>query len=143
MIILDTNVVSELFRPRPDPTVARWLDRQDEADLHLTTMTAAELLEGALRLPAGARRSALVGAVATVLDADFAGRVLPFSAEAALDYAELMTTRRRSGNPIGPQDAIIAAIARSSNAALATRNTRDFAGVGLHLIDPWVPDHLA
>ncbi|WP_249407050.1 hypothetical protein [Plantibacter sp. CFBP 8775] len=54
-----------------------------------------------------------------------------------------MTTRRRSGNPIGPQDAIIAAIARSSDAALATRNTRDFAGVGIHLIDPWVPDHLA
>lgn len=141
MIVLDTNVISELFKPSPDPTVTRWLDAQDEAGLHLTAMTAAELLEGALRLPAGARRSALIEAVATVLEIDFAERILPFSAEAALDYADLVTTRRRAGNPIGPQDALIAAIARYSGAALATRNTRDFAGVGLHLIDPWMAEH--
>jgi len=137
MIVLDTNVISELVRRTPDEAVLAWFDAQDQTTFHLTTMTAAELLEGALRLPRGARRSALVATIATVLDVDFADRVLPFSADSALDYAEIMVTRRTSGHPIAPQDAIIAAVSRSCGATLATRNTKGFAGLGLDVVNPW------
>ena len=139
MIVLDTNVISELVRTTPDPAVMQWLAAQREPELHITAMTAAELLDGVLRLPRGARRSALVATVAKVLESDFAGRVLSFSAESALDYADIVTTRRAAGNPVGAQDAIIAAVTRCHGATLATRNTRDFSGVGVPLINPWRP----
>lgn len=137
MIVLDTNVLSELFRPEPDRHVLEWLDDQDAADTATTAVTSAELLYGAARLPAGRRRTALAAAITAVLDEDLAGRILPFDAVAAVHYAEIVTERERLGLPIGAADAQIAAICAAEDATLATRNIKDFQNIGIDLINPW------
>ncbi|MCU1528012.1 MAG: type toxin-antitoxin system VapC family toxin [Frondihabitans sp.] len=137
MILLDTNVVSEMMRPRPDPGVLAWLDAQDRAELHLAAMTAAELLQGVFALAKGRRARELIDAVGGLLDVEFRDRILPFDADSALEYAHLMVRRSRRGRPMPPVDGVIAATALSRYATVATRNIRDFEGVGLDLIDPW------
>ena len=137
MIILDTNVVSELTRMTPATAVLDWLDAQPAADVATTAITAAELLYGVARLPDGARKNALTGAVHALLTDDLDGRVEPFDAAAAAHYADLVTARERAGQPISIPDAQIAAICRVRRASLATRNTSDFTGTGIDLIDPW------
>jgi len=137
MILLDTNVVSELIRPLPDASVRRWADALPPASLFLSAVTQAELLYGVALLPAGRRREALAEAVATVCDRAFVGRILPFDSAAAIVYADIAAGRRRAGRPIPTLDAQIAAIARSRGAALATRNVADFADCGIAVIDPW------
>ena len=137
MIILDTNVVSELTRMTPTAAVLDWLDAQPAAGVATTAITAAELLYGVARLPDGARKNALTGAVHALLTEDLDGRVEPFDAAAAVHYADLVTTRERVGQPISIPDAQIAAICRAHRASLATRNTSDFTGTGIDLIDPW------
>jgi predicted nucleic acid-binding protein len=140
MIILDTNVVSEMMRPRPDQTVMAWLDDQDADQLRLAAMTAAELLQGAFGLTQGRRARELSQAVGEILDEEFRDRILPFDVDAALEFADVMVRRSRYGRPISVADAVIAATARSQYAAVATRNTRDFVGLGLVLINPWSPE---
>lgn len=137
MIVLDTNIISELVRARPAPAVVGWLDDQGASGLHLTAVTAAELLYGVARLPEGKRRTAMSVAVEGLLDQDFGGRILPFDVVAAGHYADIVASRDRRGRPISAPDAQIAAICRSHGATLATRNTRDVAGTGIEVIDPW------
>jgi predicted nucleic acid-binding protein len=137
VIVLDTNVVSELMRHAPLEAVLVWVDSRDSAELAITAVTAAELRAGVACLPRGRRRTAVASAVDALLDDTLAGRVLPFEAESAAYYGEILALRRRAGAPIEPLDAQIAAICLQHGSALATRNTRDFTGFGLTLLDPW------
>ena len=138
MIVLDTNVVSELMRPTPSPIVITWLERQSSASLFTTTITEAEILFGVAVLPESLRRSALLTAAKQMFEIDFAGRVLPFDSEAAQSYATLAADRRRAGRPAGAFDIQVAAIALTHGATVATRNTADFEGFGPITINPWV-----
>lgn len=137
MILLDTNVLSETLRPVPDERVASWWGAQTEATLFTTTITRAELLYGVAILPEGKRRTRLLSAITRILREGFRGRVLAFDDGAADAYAEIANLRRAAGKPIGQLDALIIAIARSHEAVLATRNTKDFEGCGVELVDPW------
>lgn len=137
MIVLDTNVLSEMMRPEPAEAVRLWLARQPVAQVFTTAVTEAELLYGVALLPDGRRRDMLRDAVIALFAEDLAGRVLPFDSAAAAQYAALATGRRRSGRPIALADAQIAAIARSRGAAVATRNVADFEGCGIGTVDPW------
>lgn len=137
MIILDTNVVSELLRPDPARQVERWLSEQDGATVYFTTVSEAELWHGVALLPAGKRRTALAQAIEGMLEEDFRDRILPFDRAAARAYAAIAAEHRAAGRPIGQFDCQIAAIARARGAAVATRNTGDYDGCGIPLIDPW------
>ena len=137
MIVLDTNVVSELMVPRPSAKVVEWVSEQRAPTLYLTTISEAELRYGAAILPAGRRRERLLSEIEGMLQKDFEGRVLPFDRSAAFNYPEVAAARRYSGHPISHADCQIAAIARSNGAAVATRNVRDFEGCGVDIIDPW------
>lgn len=140
MIVLDTNVVSELMRPTPNADVLAWLDSQAADALWLNSVVLSELLYGIARMPEGARRAQLAQAVQAMLAEDFAGRVLSFDAEAAAAYADLVATRERQGQPVAMADAQIAAICLVHGAALATRNTKHFEGLGLTLRNPWLSE---
>ena len=137
MIVIDTNVVSELMRARPDPTVLAWFAGHAAETLFLTAISEAELRIGAAILPAGQRRDHLVGAIDAMIDQDFAGRILSFDSPAARSYAEIAAARRAAGKPIMDADCQIAAIARACGADMATRNVRDFEGCGIGVINPW------
>ena len=137
MIVIDTNVVSELMRLTPEPAVMTWFSGQDSAELYLTAVSEAELRAGAAILPAGRRRDRLTAEVDAVVREDFAGRVLPFDSAAAKAYAAIAASRRSMGRPILEADCQIATIARASDAAVATRNGADFEHCGIALIDPW------
>jgi predicted nucleic acid-binding protein len=143
MIVLDTNVVSELMRAHPEPSVASWFERVADTDLAITTVTTAELHYGLARLPEGHRKSAaLATALSEVLSA-YADALLPFTASAAERYGEIVSSRESIGRPIAVLDAQIAAICADLGSTLATRNVRDFEGLDIELIDPWKPDSTA
>lgn len=137
MILLDTNVLSELIRPEPEGRVTRWLDSLDARDVATTAITAAELLYGVARLPGGQRKERLSEAIRGLIEEDLDGRVEAFDAAAARHYADLLSEREASGRPIGVADAQIAAICLKLSAKLATRNTSDFEDTGIELLDPW------
>jgi predicted nucleic acid-binding protein len=137
VIVLDTNVLSELIRPRPDPGVVDWLRGQARSRLFTTAISRGEMLLGVLALPDGQRKRRLQQEVLGIFAADMAGRVLPYDGDAADAHAEFAAMRRAQGRPIGQSDAMIAGIVRSRGAMLATRNVRDFEGWGLTLVDPW------
>lgn len=137
MIILDTNVVSEVIRPIPDASVLSWLDSQSADEIAITAITAAELRYGVRRLPEGRRQTQLSEVTHEILTADFRDRIQPFDVLAADQFAEVVVARERSGQPISTSDAQIAAICRVWDATLATRNISDFTGTGIRLIDPW------
>ncbi len=138
--ILDTNVVSEPMRPSPSPAVLAWLAESHEGGAHfVTTITVAEILFGIELLPRGKRRDRMLAQAEAVFAEDFAGRVLPFDEDAARAFPEIAIQRRTLGRPIADLDAQIAAIARSRGAFLATRNTGDFEGCGIQLVNPWEP----
>lgn len=137
MIIVDTNVISELLRPKPQPRVERWLSEQDGLSVYLTAISEAELRYGLAVMPAGKRRTALTDAVDHILREDMAGRILPFDSAAAQSYAVIASARRAAGRPIMQADCQIAAIAHAHGAPVATRNTPDFEGCGIDLINPW------
>jgi toxin FitB len=136
VIVLDTNVVSEVARRTPEQTVVRWLDAQHAADLYLTAVTVAEMSYGVARLPAGARRDGVVARVERVLEA-LAPRVLDLDVAAAQAFGAVAAARDRAGRPIGTADGQIAAICLVHGATLATRNVRDFLGTGVLVVDPW------
>ena len=138
MVVLDTNVISELMRDPPQPTVLAWLDDRPTSDLFTTAVTEAEVRTGIGFLPIGKRRRDLMEAADRAFGGLFVGRVLPFDSEAARAYAEIAARRRKAGRPIVQADCQIAAIARSRGAAVVTRNVRDFEGAGVDVIDPWV-----
>lgn len=137
MIIVDTNVVSELLRPTPEPRVEAWLAAQDGLDIYLTAISEAELRYGVAIMDNGKRRDGLADAIDRILRDDMAGRVLPFDSAAAEAYATIAASRRAAGRPIAQADCQIAAIARARGATVATRNTADFEGCGVDLINPW------
>jgi predicted nucleic acid-binding protein len=137
VIILDTNVISELTRQIPEPGVISWLDALPAEETAITAITAAELLYGVGRLPASRRKTELSGAVHALISADFRDRVKPFDVRAADHYAAVVTKREHAGRPIGISDAQIAAICRVLDATLATRNIADFTDTGIDLINPW------
>ena len=137
MILLDTNVVSELMRPSPHPTAEAWVTRRAAASLFFSAVGEAELRYGIAIMPAGRRRDELALVIEAMLREDFAGRVLPFDSDAARAYAEIAAARRAAGRSVSQADAQIAAIARSRGMAVATRNVRDFDDMGIDIIDPW------
>jgi len=137
VIVLDTNVLSELLRPVPEKNVENWLAAQDGASVYFTTVGEAELRHGLALLPPGKRRDALSNAIEAILDEDFRDRILPFDREAARAYAVIASERRAAGRPISQFDCQIAAIARARQAAVATRNVNDYRGCGVTVIDPW------
>ena len=137
MIILDTNVLSEILRPVPEPRVMEWLSEQPRASVFTTTITRGEILYGIRVLPAGKRRDGLWNAAMQIFDVDLDGQVLGFDSAAADDYAEISAARRAAGRSIAQFDAQIAGIALSRGAQLATRNVRDFEACGFEVINPW------
>jgi toxin FitB len=136
VIVLDTNVVSELMRPHPAPGVVAWAVRQPALDLYTTAVTLGEIRYGIGRLPAGRRRQELSSAADGVL-ARMPDRVLAFDAPAAGHFAEVTVRRERAGRPIEGFDAQIAAICLRHGATLATRNEADFVDTGVAVVNPW------
>jgi hypothetical protein len=137
LILLDTNVLSELMKAAPDRTVLRFVNGIPAMALFTSAITQAEILYGIALLPDGKRRDALLAAARTALDNHFRGRVLPFDGDAAEAFAAIAAGRLQNGRPISQADAQIAAIAKSRGAALATRNVADFDGCGVSVVNPW------
>jgi predicted nucleic acid-binding protein len=137
MIILDTNVLSELMRASPSERVAKWLGSLPPSTVFTTAVTKAEILYGLELMPRGHKRELLQRAATAMLRDRFPNRVLPFAEDASPIFAQLGATRRGLGRPIGQFDCQIASIARIHGASVATRDVRDFADCGLDLIDPW------
>jgi toxin FitB len=138
MIVVDTNVVSELMRPSPSAVVVGWV-RGNERELYTTSITLAEIRYGIERLADG-RRKELLRSTAEEVFANFAERVLAFDAEAAVAYAMIVSGRDRAGLPIDGFDAQIASICHAHRVALATRNAKNFQDTGIDIIDPWQSD---
>ena len=137
MIILDTNLISEPLRPKPEARVLAWIDAQPVETLYLTAITTAELLTGIALLPAGKRRSRLQDSLEQTILPLFNGRTLPFDQACAPAYATILAKSRKTGRAIATADAFIAAIALTHNYAIATRDTAPFKAAGVKVIDPW------
>ena len=137
MIVLDTNVIAEVMRPVPEARVMAWLRGQSLASLATTAVSLAEINYGLFRLPRGRRRDDLEARLRTFFARAFGDRILAFDATAAGVYGEIVTSRQSVGRPIDAFDAMIAAIAASRAATVATRNVADFTGCGVPIVDPW------
>ena len=137
MIVLDTNVVSELMRPQPEPRVMAWLQAHPLQDLATTTITLAEIGVGLARLPESRRRFNLETKFQTFVTRGLGPRVFGFDVTAAAVYGEMVATRERGGRPLNGFDGLIAAIARARDAVIATRNVGDFADCGVPVMNPW------
>ena len=136
MIVLDTNVVSELMRPAGSGTLVTWFRQQVPAELMTSSITVAEIQYGIERLPASRRQREMAEAAAKVWTL-FPNAVLPFDRAAANEYARVRVRRERAGRPIQRFDAQIAAVCLVHRATLATRNVKDFEGTGVEVVDPW------
>ncbi len=137
MLILDTNVISEILRPEPNQTVVTWFESQPRHQLFTTAVTQAEILYGITLLPKGSRRQKPLEVAQLIFEEDLESRILPFDGDAATHYAEIGAARRSSGRPISQFDAMIASIARLHGAKIVTRNTSDFEDCGIEVINPW------
>jgi hypothetical protein len=136
MFVLDTNILSAMMKPGPEPEVAAWIAGQDEALLFTTTISYAEIFAGLAVMADGRRRRALE-VTARMMFEEFDTRVLVFDSDAASAYAELFAARRRAGRPTATLDLMIASIARCRDACVVTRDTGGFEACGLTLINPW------
>ena len=137
MIILDTNVLSELMKPKASAQVAAWVAKQTATELFTTSITEAEILYGIELLSEGQRRESLLAAAQAMFAEDFANRIFGFESEAARAFSRIAVRRRQLGRPISHADAQIAAIAQVRRAKLATRNVADFDDCGLEVVNPW------
>lgn len=137
MIILDTNVLSELMRPKPSARVVAWVAKQPAAELCTTSITAAEIFYGIELLGKSKRRQGLLAAAEAMFTEDLGGRIFGFESDSARAFSKLAAYRRALGRPLNHADAQIAAIAQVRGAKLATRNVADFEHCGLDVIDPW------
>lgn len=137
MIAVDTNVVSELMTLQPDTAVVRWAVSLADEEIAIPAVVVAELLRGLARLPAGAKRRRLEGALDAFFQRLGEDRILSFDTRGAVEFAHVMSSRDQAGAPVPTMDALIAATCRAHGATLATRNTKDFVGTGIEVIDPW------
>ena len=137
MIVLDTNVLSEVLKPVPSQPVAEWMAAQETTSLFLTTITVAEILTGIETMPQGRRRTELLAAVEKEFVRWFDGRILVFDEPSARAYAGIVAGRKRAGRLTTPFDIMIAAIAQVRGAAVATRNVPHFQDFGVQVINPW------
>lgn len=138
MILLDTNILSELMRPSPEPKVLNWLDAQPELNVWICAITVAEIRLGIALLPQGKRKDFLADLAEAMFQEEFFDRCLPFGFSATSKYASIVATRTNQGSPISVEDAQIAAVACTDGLTLATRNTKDFVDIdGLALVNPW------
>ncbi|MBZ9964349.1 type II toxin-antitoxin system VapC family toxin [Mesorhizobium sp. BR1-1-2] len=137
MFVLDTNVVSETFKPLPDAGVAAWMDSPSAIRSHITAMTKAELLLGLAYMPDGKRKTALGSVIGAFFTTWLKTPVLAFGDREAEAYAEIVSRRRFLGRPIREFDAQIASVARSRGFAVVTRNVADFADCGVKIVNPW------
>jgi toxin FitB len=137
MIVLDTNVLSEAFKPTPSAAVMNWMAAQEPSTVFITAITQAEILYGIELLPSGKRRTLLAAAIEKLLTHEFDGRILPFDGESARLFPKIVAGRDAVGRPISQFDAMIASIVRSRRAAVATRNTSDFEQCGVRIVNPW------
>ena len=138
MILLDTNVLSELMKPAPNKQVVSWIDKQSEWDLWTSSITLAEIFFGISLLHDGKKKAILFELAQQMFDEDFKGRCLPFDEQAAVEYAAIVAKRTKIGRPVSVEDAQIASISKTANLILATRNIKDFDEIdGLKLINPW------
>ena len=139
MILLDTNVISELIRPAPDAAVRRFLRARSPGELFRSAVCEAELRYGLERMPGGRRRDDLTARIAAFLTEAFPDRIIPFDSACAAYYGEIRASREAAGRPITVEDAMIAGTVRAREATLATRNLVDFAGTGIEMVNPWSP----
>ena len=139
MILLDTNVVSELMKRKPDSSVSFWMNEQDREILYLSSVTLAELLAGIVLLPEGKRRRELEAGLDDTLK-KFGDRVLPFDRQAARHYAKLVITARKAGRGFLVPDSYIAAIASSRGFTVASRDTGPYTAADIRVIDPWMSE---
>lgn len=137
MILLDTNVISEQMRQQPLDAVMQWFDSIEGTTIYLSAITEAELLRGIMTMPEGKAKSMKTEALEDILSNVFAGFILPFDSQSAHFYAEIFKLRKNYGRPISAFDCMIAAIARSNDCKLATRNVLDFEYCGVDIINPW------
>lgn len=137
MMVIDTNIISEVMRPQPNPSVITWLDQQETAHLYVSTVTLAEIRYGLAVMPEGERQQRLTMQFDAYIARAFEGRVLDFTAEAAKRYADIMANRRRLGLLMSMADVQIAAIASVQHFAVVTRNIKDFEHCGLELHNPF------
>ncbi|MCY1511151.1 Toxin FitB [compost metagenome] len=137
MILLDTNVLSELMRAKPAAQVVEWLDAQPAGESVICAITVAEILYGIARMPEGKRKQALLEQASAMFEQDFAGSILAFDADAAVHYADIVVSGEAEGVSVEMADAQIAAIARLHEAVVATRNIRHFEPMGVALVNPW------
>jgi toxin FitB len=137
VLVLDTNVISELSKERPEPAVSAWFLHQQPDLLATTSVTLAEVLYGLNLLPHGRRRERLSELSRIIFEIALRGRILAFDAYAAPHYARMRAAKRQQGLIMSPQDAQIAAIAFAASASVATRNVADFEHSGITVINPW------
>lgn len=137
MIVLDTNVLSELMRAKPAPEVLAWIDAQPTSQLFISAITVAEILYGIARMADGKRKQSLLDVATLMFDEDFAGRILSFDSDAAVHYAGLAAESEAKGKVVDMADGQIAAIAALHDARVATRNVRHFDYLGVPVINPW------
>lgn len=137
MIILDTNVVSELMKRTPEPSVVRWLDGLPVVSVWTTAITIFEVRFGLALLDSGARKSALISSFEAMVGADLDGRVLPFDESAADQTTTISAKGKQNGRSVDLRDSMIAGIVACQNATLATRNVRHFEATGIEVINPW------
>lgn len=137
MIVLDTDVLSELMRRTPEARVVDWLDRQPADSIWISSVTLFEIRLGLARLPSGRRRQALEASFARLVDEDLQNRILDFDRAAAVEAAMLAAERQRAGRPVDLRDTQIAGIALARRATLAMRNLRHFQDLDVPVVDPW------
>jgi len=141
MLLLDTNVLSELMRPNPNEGVVHWLDAQPDDEVWISAVTVGEIRLGIELLPEGRRKQILTKIADQMFKQEFSERCLPFDFEAAGEFAKIIASRKHKGKPITVEDAQIAAIAITADITLATRNIKDFSDIeGLELVNPWEAD---
>ena len=139
MIVIDTNVISELMRPRPDPVVVQWFEAQESETLWISAITVGELTYGIAAMPTGRRKNDLQTKLDAAIQEAFPGRIHAYDADCAVLYGRIMSNRKTAGRPMSVPDAQIAAIAVRHGADVATRNVSDFSGLDLPLINPFQP----
>jgi predicted nucleic acid-binding protein len=137
MLMLDTNMLSEIMRGEPDRKIADWMVRQPSDELFTAAVCQAEILSGLAIMPNGRRRTDLEEAARAMFADEFSGRILPFDMAAASAYAEVFAARRKAGRPGGTIDLMLAAIARVRGASIVTRNVADYEGAGVPIVNPW------